>query len=87
MTCTVCSICMIIIYIYYTLINALSALIIHINPNTMSYTPVEDSSTKTIYVRNYMETHTHTHTNERAHACLSDIGKSELQEIINNRRL
>ena len=49
-------------YIYHALINALSANIIHININTIFYTHVEDIPTKTIYGRNYMETHTHTHT-------------------------
>ena len=48
-------------YIYYALINALSAHIIHINLNTIFYTYVEDSPTKTNYIRHYMETHTHTH--------------------------
>ena len=45
-------------YIYHALINALSAHIIHINLNTILYTYVEDSPTKTIYIRHYMETHT-----------------------------
>ena len=49
-------------YIYHALINALSAYIIHINLNTMFYTCVEDSPTKTVYIRHYMETHTHIHT-------------------------
>ena len=48
--------------IYNALINALSAHIIHINLNTIFYTHAEDSPTKTIYIRHYMETHTHTHT-------------------------
>ena len=30
--------------------------------NTIFYTYVEDTPTKTIYIRQYMETHTHTHT-------------------------
>ena len=49
-------------YIYHVLINALSVQVIHINLNTISYTYVEDSPTKTIYIRHYMETHTHPHT-------------------------
>ena len=47
-------------YIYHVLINALIDHIIHINLNTIFYTYVEDSPTKTIYIRYYMETHTHT---------------------------
>ena len=34
---------------------------IHINLNTIFYTHVEHSPTKTICIRYYMETHTHTH--------------------------
>ena len=45
-------------YIYHALINALSAHIIRIILNTIFYTHVEHSPTKTIYIR-YMETHTH----------------------------
>ena len=52
----------IIMYIYHALINALSAHTMHINLNTIFYTHVEHSPTKTIYIRYYMETHTHTHT-------------------------
>ena len=44
------------------LIDALSAHIIHLNLNTISYTHVEHSPNKTIYMKYYMETHTHTHT-------------------------
>ena len=55
----------IIMYIYHALINALSTHIIHINLNTVFYTHVEDSPTKTVYLRRYMETHTHTHTHTR----------------------
>ena len=53
----------IIMYIYHALINALSAHIIHINLITIFYTYVEDSPTKTVYIRhyNYGNTHTHTH--------------------------
>jgi len=42
---------MIIMYIYHALINALSAHIIHINLNTIFYTYVEDTPTKTIHIR------------------------------------
>ena len=52
----------IIMYIYHALVNALSAHMIHIKRNTMFYTHVEHSPTKTVYIRYYMETHTHTHT-------------------------
>ena len=38
-------------YIYHALINALSAHITHINLNTIFYTYVQDSLTKTIYIR------------------------------------
>ena len=48
----------IILYIYHALINALSVDIIHINLNTIFYMCIEDSPTKTIYIRDYMETHT-----------------------------
>ena len=53
-------------YIYHALINAPSAHTIHINLNTIFYTHVEHSPTKTIYIRYFMETHTHTHTRARA---------------------
>ena len=46
--------------LYHALVNALSA---HVN--TIFYTHVERSPTKTIYIKYYMEntrTHTHTHT-------------------------
>ena len=49
----------IIMYLYHALMNALSAHMIHIGPNTIFYTHVEHSPTKTIYIRYYMETHTH----------------------------
>ena len=49
-------------YNYHALINALSAHAIRINLNTIFYTHVEHSPTKTIYTKYYMETHTHTHT-------------------------
>ena len=38
-------------YIYHALINALGAHMIHINLNTIFYTPVEDSPTETIYIK------------------------------------
>ena len=65
-------------YIYLALTNALRAHIIHINLNTIFYTYVEDSPTKTICIRQsyqnnlhkalYGNTHTHTHTHTRTHA-------------------
>ena len=56
-------------YFYHALINALSAHIMNINLNTIFYTYVEDSPTKTIYIRHYMEAHTHTHTHTHTHDC------------------
>ena len=61
---------------YHALVNALSAHMIHINLNTIFYTHVEHSPTKTIYIKYYTEkqtnkhthyTHTHTHTRTRTH--------------------
>ena len=62
-------------YVYHALINALSTHMIHINLNTIFYTQVEHSPTKTIYIKYYKNktnkkkthynpppTHTHTHT-------------------------
>ena len=46
-------------HIYHALINTLSTHIIHVNQNAIFCTYVEDSPTKTIYTRHYMETHTH----------------------------
>ena len=40
-----------IIIIYHALINALSVYIIHINLNQIFGTHVEDSPTKTVYIR------------------------------------
>ena len=57
----------IITYIYHVLINTLSAHVIHTNLNTIFYTHVEHSPTKTIYIKYYMETHTHTCTQTRTH--------------------
>ena len=50
----------IIMYIYHVLINALRADMMYNNLNTVFYTHVEHSPTKTMYIRYYMETHTHT---------------------------
>ena len=58
----------IIMYIYHAFINALSAHTIHINLNTIFYTHVEHSPTKTIYERYYMETRTRTHIYTHTHA-------------------
>ena len=54
----------IIMYIYHALINTLSTHLIHICLNTIFYTHLEHSPTKTIYVRyyNYGNTCTHAHT-------------------------
>ena len=49
-------------YIYRALIKALSAHMIRINLKKLFYTHVEGSPTKTIYIWQYMETHTHTRT-------------------------
>ena len=59
----------IIMYIYYALINVLSTHTISINLNTLFYTHVENSPTKIIYIRHYMEKHMHvcTHTCMHTH--------------------
>ena len=49
-------------YIYHALISTLSTHMIHINLNTILYTHVEHSPTKTIYIRYDMETHASMHT-------------------------
>ena len=54
-------------YSYHALSNALSAHIIHINLNTIFHTHVEDSPTKIIYIRHYMDGHTHTHIHTHTH--------------------
>ena len=57
-------------YIYHALIKALSAHMLNINLNTIFYTHVEHSPTKTIYIKYYMETQTHalnTHTHNDKH--------------------
>ena len=46
-------------YIYHVLINTLSAHMIHINLNMKFYTHVENSPTKTIYIKYYTEKQTH----------------------------
>ena len=48
---SVCSLIIIIMYIYHAPINALSAHMIHINLNMIFYTHVENSPTKTIYIK------------------------------------
>ena len=58
-------------YIYQALTNALSAHMIHINLNMIFYTHVEQSPTKTIYIKSYLKlslTHTHARTHARTHA-------------------
>ena len=60
-------------YIYHALINALGALMIHINLNMIFYTYVEHSPTKTIYIKykkykNLACTHACTHTRMHARA-------------------
>ena len=49
-------------YVYHALINALSAHMIHINLNMIFYTHVEQSPTKTIYIKYYAEKQTNTRT-------------------------
>ena len=64
----------IVMYIYHALINGLRAHIIHINLSTIFYAHIEDSPTKAIYIRHYMDTHTHTQktrTHTCMHACIS----------------
>ena len=64
----------IIMYIYHALINALSALMIHIKINIILYTHVEHIPNKTIYINYYKKqnktkTHyTHTHTHSLTHS-------------------
>ena len=60
--------------IYHVLINALSTHMIHINLNTIFYTHIEHSPTKTIYIRYYMETHTHTHNTHAHTMTIAEIG-------------
>ena len=49
-------------YSYHALINGLSTYTIHINLNTIFYTHVEHSPTKTIYIKYYTEKQTNTRT-------------------------
>ena len=58
----------IVMYVYHALINTLSAHMIHINLNTIFYTHVEHSPTKTIYIKYYMDKYTQTCTHTRTHA-------------------
>ena len=51
-------------HIYYVLINTLSAHMIQINLDTLFYTHVEHSPTKTIYVKYYIYGNAHTHTHK-----------------------
>ena len=48
----------IIIYIYHALINALSAHMLHINPNIIFYKHVEHSPTKTTHTKHHTEKQT-----------------------------
>ena len=50
-----CKFYYVIIIIYHALINALSSHMIHINLNTIFYSHVEHSPTKTICIKYYME--------------------------------
>ena len=64
---------------YHALIKALIARIMHICLNTIFYTHLEHSPTKTIYVRYYLETymhactHAHPHTPTHTHLSLIHI--------------
>ena len=65
----------IIMYIYHALINTLSAHMIHVNLNTIFYTHVEHSPTKTIYIKYYTEKQTHTHhTHTHTHTTVAETG-------------
>ena len=57
----------IIMYIYHAFINTLSAHIIFINLNMIFCTYVEHTPTKTIYIKDYTETHTHTALNSNVY--------------------
>ena len=57
----------IIMHVYHVLINALSDHMIHINLNTIFYTHVDDSPTKTVYIRYYMDIHTCMHACTHPH--------------------
>ena len=78
-------------YIYHALINALSAhMIQYINLNTIFYTHVDHSPTKTIYIRYYLK-HTHTkqktktYKNKTKNALQTHAHKCNLKE--NNSKL
>ena len=68
----------VIMYIYHALINTLSAHMIHINLNTIFYTHMEHSPTKTIYIKYYMDKHTHRHarTHTRTHTHTHDCSRN-----------
>ena len=76
---------LIIMYIFHVLIHARNAHMIPINLNTIFDTHIEQSPTKTVYIKYYMEqnpTHTyafihthvhtriHTHTRMHTHTCM-----------------
>ena len=67
-------------YIYHALINALSAHMVHINLNTIFYTHIEHSPTKTIYIR-YMEKHKHIHNDCSRNWVLILVGVEEKRKI------
>ena len=63
-------------YIDHALLNALSALLIHIKLNMIFYTHVEHNPTKTIYIKYYtkkkqktkaLQTHPHPHPHPHTH--------------------
>ena len=73
-------------YFCHVLINAMSAHMIHINLNTIFYTHVQHSPTKTVYIRYYIWKHTHTHTHTHTHDCsrnwvLISVGVEILWEV------
>ena len=49
-------------YIYHALINAMSIHMIHINLNMIFYTHVENSPTKTVYIKYYTKQKTNKNT-------------------------
>ena len=62
-------------YIYHVLINALSTHTIHINLNTIFYTHIEHSPTKTIYILIGKVLYGNMHTCARAHTMtIAEIG-------------
>ena len=69
-------------YIYHALINALCIHTIHINLNTIFYTLVEHSRTKTICIRYYMETHTYTCTRNDCSSHCQQICRKQLQSFL-----